>query len=221
MVIVNTDNDRLIFKAEFNGVLSDFIEKYSELIPTFTSVEVYLDLMVILNGEKYNFVTVSSDNELANTFIKNGYDYPSKFTIEESLTIKLIEESTMKGILSEVWESYSLSLEEVQERVEKFNALVNLNTQKLKTYKTTASELAIKNTNIPQYQEDVIKKGLLGQILNYFYTIQVNYEELINSGVTLGLDENKKYSAVKSIVKNGSNYYNLVENREFEFNKMK
>jgi hypothetical protein len=211
MVLVDNNTNELIFKTEFRGVLSDFTKKYGDLIPSNTNVEVFLDLTVNVEGTKYRFVTVSSENELASQFKKLTInDYPYQYELRSNeLDILLIEESIMKGIVSETWETYTLPYEEIQSKINQLNALASLNTQKLNNYKLIASDLVIRGTNIKDDESNLIKKGSFIESMNFIYKIMSTYD-ILSEKVTLSTTEFKKYSAIKTIYRLGNIYYNLV-----------
>jgi hypothetical protein len=215
MVLVDDNTNELIFKTEFRGVLSDFTKKYGDLIPSMTNVEVFLDLTVIVEGIKYHFSTVSSENELVSQFKKlTMNDYPYQYELRSNeLDILLIEESIMKGIVSETWETYTLPYEEIKGKINQLDALINLNTQKLKSYKSIASDLVIRGTNIKDDESNLFKKGSFIESMNFIYKIMSTYD-VLSEKVTLSTTEFKKYSAIKSIYRFGNIYYNLVTGKD-------
>ena len=211
MVLVDNNTNELIFKTEFRGVLSDFTNKYGDLIPSNTNVEVFLNLSVNVEGTKHRFVTVSSENELSLQFEKltmNRYPYQYELRRNE-LEILLIEESVMKGIVSSNWETYTLSYEEIQSKINQLNALVALNTQKLKSYKLIASDLVIRGTNIKNDESTLINKGMITEFMDVIYQIMSTYD-ILSEKVTLSTTEVDKYTAIKSMYTYGNLYYKLM-----------
>jgi len=211
MVLVNNNTNELIFKTEFRGVLSNFTSKYGDLIPSMTNVEVFLDLYVEVEGTKYHFVTVSSENELSLQFEKLTRNrYPYLYELESNmLEISLIEESIMKGIISSTWETYTLPYEEIQIKINQLDALINLNTQKLKSFKSIASDLVIRGTNIKDDESTLINKGTFLESMSIIYQIMLTYD-ILSEKMTLSTNEFKKYNAIKSMYKSGNLYYKLM-----------
>lgn len=211
MVLVDNNTNELIFKTEFRGVLSDFTNKYGDLIPSNTNVEVFLNLSVNVEGTKYRFVTVSSENELSLQFEKLTMNrYPYQYELRDNeLEILLIEESVMKGIVSSNWETYTLSYEEIQSKINQLNALVALNTQKLKSYKLIASDLVIRGTNIKNDESTLINKGMITEFMDVIYQIMSTYD-ILSEKVTLSTIEVDKYTAIKSMYTHGNLYYKLM-----------
>ena len=214
MALVNSEDGRLIFKTEYKGKLSDFTGKYSDLIPVNTKVEVYLDLSVYVGSQLYHFATVTDENDLVNQFVKLGNEYPNNFTIgrDGDLTINLIEESTMKGILADTWDNLTLSSEDLQSKIDQLEASLNLSTLKLKTYKTTAAEIAIRGTEIPSFEKK--NQEEIFNFLQRIYSIQLEYDALVNN-VTLSTLDNKKYTAIKNMFRSGAAYYKLISGTDF------
>ncbi len=222
MVLVNKDNEELIFKVDFDGILKDFLDKYGDLIPSNTPVEVYLDLYLNNSGQKYHYATISESNELATQFKKSqGVQYGPFYSIKDDgvLTLSLIEESVMKGIIETEWENFTLSYEELESKINQLEALVNLNTQKLVNYRRLSASKIVKSTEMSKIEETMVKNDQFLKIMFNFYDMSLIYDNL-STKLTLQGDDAKKYAAIKSIVRHSNNFYKLInDNKGFPFIK--
>ena len=149
-----------------------------------------------------HFATISSENELYTQFQKlNEYKDFYRFDLQDGgLEINVIEESVMKGIVADTWDGYSLTYEDLQSQINKLNALVVLNEQKLKTYKALSSDLVIKGTNMSELEDYVSKKPEFANSMSQIRQIIEIYDRLSDK-ITLSSTEFKKYNAAKTIYK--------------------
>ena len=215
MVLVNINTGRLVFKTDFNGVLSDFTNKYGDLIESSADYEVFLDLFVIENNQKTHYATISSDNELARQFEKyNDDEYSYTYATKDSdvLEIILISEDVMKGLISAQWDSYKLSYEDLQINISKLEALVNLNEQKLNSYKKVSSTVAVRGTDIEKLGKTLIEEANFEKAMQGIYSMMLIYDDL-SSKITLSTVDSRKYSAVKALVRNGSALVKLIDGK--------
>ena len=215
MVLVNINTGRLVFKTDFNGVLSDFTNKYGDLIESYTDYEVFLDLFVIENDQKTHYATISSENELARQFEKyddDEYSYTYATKDSDVLEIILISEDVMKGLISAQWDSYALSYEDLQINISKLEALVNLNEQKLNSYKKVSSTVAVRGTDIEKLGKALIEEVNFEKAMQGIYSMMLIYDDL-SSKITLSTVDSRKYSAVKALVRNGSALVKLIDGK--------
>jgi hypothetical protein len=215
MVLVNRNTGGLVFKTDFYGVLSDFTDKYGDLIEPYVEYEVFLDLFVIENDQKTHYATISSDNELARQFEKyNDDEYSYTYGTKDSdvLEIILISEDVMKGLISAQWDSYTLSYEDLQINISKLEALVNLNEQKLNSYKKVSSTVAVRGTDIEKLGKALIEEVNFEKAMQGIYSMMLIYDDL-SSKITLSTVDSRKYSAVKALVRNGSALVKLIDGK--------
>jgi hypothetical protein len=215
MVLVNINTGRLVFKTDFNGVLSDFTNKYGDLIESYTDYEVFLDLFVIENDQKTHYATISSENELARQFEKyddDEYSYTYATKDSDVLEIILISEDVMKGLISAQWDSYALSYEDLQINISKLEALVNLNEQKLNSYKKVSSTVAVRGTDIEKLGKALIDEVNFEKAMQGIYSMMLIYDDL-SSKITLSTVDSRKYSAVKALVRNGNALVKLIDGK--------
>ena len=215
MVLVNRNTGGLVFKTDFYGVLSDFTNKYGDLIESYTDYEVFLDLFVIENNQKTHYATISSENELARQFEKyNDDEYSYTYATKDSdvLEIILISEDVMKGLISAQWDSYTLSYEDLQINISKLEALVNLNEQKLNSYKKVSSTVAVRGTDIEKLGKTLIEEANFEKAMQGIYSMMLIYDDL-SSKITLSTVDSRKYSAVKALVRNGSALVKLINGK--------
>jgi hypothetical protein len=215
MVLVNINTGRLVFKTDFNGVLSDFTNKYGDLIESYTDYEVFLDLFVIENDQKTHYATISSENELARQFEKyddDEYSYTYATKDSDVLEIILISEDVMKGLISAQWDSYALSYEDLQINISKLEALVNLNEQKLNSYKKVSSTVAVRGTDIEKLGKALIEEVNFEKAMQGIYNMMLIYDDL-SGKITLSTLDSRKYSAVKALVRNGSALVKLIDGK--------
>ena len=215
MVLVNRNTGGLVFKTDFYGVLSDFTNKYGDLIESYTDYEIFLDLFVIENNQKTHYATISSDNELARQFEKyNDDEYSYTYATKDSdvLEIILISEDVMKGLISAQWDSYKLSYEDLQINISKLEALVNLNEQKLNSYKKVSSTVAVRGTDIENLGKALIDEGNFEKAMQGIYSMMLIYDDL-SSKITLSTVDSRKYSAVKTLVRNGNALVKLINGK--------
>jgi hypothetical protein len=215
MVLVNRNTGGLVFKTDFYGVLSDFTNKYGDLIESYTDYEVFLDLFVIENNQKTHYATISSENELARQFEKyddDEYSYTYATKDSDVLEIILISEDVMKGLISAQWDSYTLSYEDLQINISKLEALVNLNEQKLNSYKKVSSTVAVRGTDIEKLGKTLIEEANFEKAMQGIYSMMLIYDDL-SSKITLSTVDSRKYSAVKALVRNGSALVKLINGK--------
>jgi hypothetical protein len=215
MVLVNRNTGGLVFKTDFYGVLSDFTNKYGDLIESYTDYEVFLDLFVIENDQKTHYATISSENELARQFEKyddDEYSYTYATKDSDVLEIILISEDVMKGLISAQWDSYTLSYEDLQINISKLEALVNLNEQKLNSYKKVSSTVAVRGTDIEKLGKALIDEVNFEKAMQGIYNMMLIYDDL-SGKITLSTVDSRKYSAVKALVRNGSALVKLIDGK--------
>ena len=215
MVLVNRNTGGLVFKTDFYGVLSDFTDKYGDLIEPYVEYEVFLDLFVIENDQKTHYATISSENELARQFEKyddDEYSYTYATKDSDVLEIILISEDVMKGLISAQWDSYALSYEDLQINISKLEALVNLNEQKLNSYKKVSSTVAVRGTDIEKLGKALIEEVNFEKAMQGIYSMMLIYDDL-SSKITLSTVDSRKYSAVKALVRNGSALVKLIDGK--------
>lgn len=215
MVLVNRNTGGLVFKTDFYGVLSDFTDKYGDLIEPFMDYEVFLDLYVINNDQKTHYATISSDNELVRQFEKYiGDEYSYTYGTKDggNLEISLISEDVMKGLISTQWDSHTLSYEDLQINISKLEALVKLNEQKLNSYKKVSSTVAVRGTDIEKLSKALIDEGNFGKAMEGIYNMMLIYDDL-SGKITLSPLDFKKYSAIKSLVRNANTLVKLINGK--------
>jgi hypothetical protein len=118
----------------------------------------------------------------------------------------------MKGLISAQWDSYKLSYEDLQINISKLEALVNLNEQKLNSYKKVSSTVAVRGTDIEKLGKALIEEVNFEKAMQGIYSMMLIYDDL-SSKITLSTVDSRKYSAVKALVRNGSALVKLIDGK--------
>lgn len=217
ITVVDDKTTKFLFEFESDGLLSDLVKKVNFDVPRSGkgyaegNISVYLDLYQYNpTGEKIHFATVGPDNPLTQEFEKQVDSYPYIFPFDDTFTISLIEETSMKDAISGGWGSVDLNIDDVASQIDELEGIIRISQQKITAIKSSASETTLRSAGVETAESKFIDLIRQTGVIDVITDINDTYTKL-SKYTKLSSELAKKAQAAKTIYNNLSTYANLVD----------